>query len=138
MYSSPYIRFLSSRQERDWFENALHPALYVIVLIAARWHYLRTKKPAVITSLIRPDDPGVHGDGRGADLRTWELDQQGQKEWEDYLNFNFPYVFSSKKEARTAKVHEVKGEDGVSKGLHLHLQVGPLEPKPKPPESFII
>jgi len=134
---SPYLRFKDPELEEQWKSGRLHPGMVVMVLAAARWHYLRTGKPAVITSLFRLGDKGVHGDWRGSDLRTWELGKDGQQEWEDYINAAFPYDYSTKKKSKTAKVHELRGEDGKSEGRHLHLQTGPLEPKPPKPKTFI-
>jgi len=151
MYPSPYIRFKSLRIEREWFAGSnssdrmpnLHPALYVAVLAAAYWHFRRTGKPAVLTHLIRsreeqrkiyPDKPNVrsvHEFGRGADLRVTDLEEMARIEWENWINQNFEYR-SAKQGPRTAIIHQVG-----SLGEHLHIQIGPLEPSPHIPDTFI-
>ena len=134
MYNSPYITFKDDdpRLKEQWESGKLHSGAVAVILYAARWHFLTTGKPVVITSLFRPKttDSGVHEDWRAGDLRTWELDDIHQTMWENVINQAFPYVYG-KEGAHTAKVHEVRGEDGKSKGLHLHVQTGPRELKPE-------
>lgn len=146
MYPSPYIRFKSPRQEREWFARSsgaeIHPALYAVVLTAARWYYQRTGRPAVLTHLLRtegeqrriyPDRAGYrspHEFGRAVDMRTAGLEPSVAGEWEDWINRTFPY--SGKAGANTALLHQVGGL-----GKHLHIQIGPLEIAPKTPETFI-
>ncbi|HUU29363.1 MAG TPA: hypothetical protein VM123_16290 [archaeon] len=150
MYPSPYIRFKSTRQEREWFEGTrgdsgrdlLHPALYVLVLAAAHWHYLRVGQPAVVTHILRtgneqrsiypgsPDRRSPHEFGRGADLRTRDLAPEMAGEWEAWINNTFPY--HGKEGALTALLHQIG-----NRGQHLHLQVGPLEAHPPVIETFI-
>lgn len=151
MYPSPYIRFKSSRIEREWFAGSnsadpvpkLHPALYIVVLAAANWHYKRTGEPAVLTGIIRnrdeqlriypdkPDRRSVHEFGRGADIRITGLQPVVAMELEEWINRTFEYQ-STKLSLHTAMIHEV-GELGE----HLHLQIGPLESKPETPDNFI-
>jgi len=146
MYPSPYIRFKSPRQEREWFARSpgaeIHPALYIVVLAASHWYCQRTGQPAVLTHLLRtereqrqiyPDRTAYrspHEFGRATDMRTAGLEPVVAREWEDWINRSFPY--SGKPGARTALFHEVGGL-----GEHLHIQVGPLESAPKIPETFI-
>jgi hypothetical protein len=141
---SPYIRFKSSRIENEWMhrQELLHPALYVIVLSAALWIYRRTGKRTVITALLRtdaeqraiypnePDKESVHQVGRGADLRTEGIPLDIIKELVDWVNATWKYYGSSN--VKTALFHEVGNH-----GLHLHLQVGPVELKPEYPKSYI-
>ena len=149
MYPSPYVVFKSARQEYEWHNSTprqethpvVHPALYVVVLAAAHWHYLRVGKPVVLTHILRtrreqraiyPDRPGLrspHEFGRAADLRTRHLELQVAREWEEWINRSFPYY--GRPQSATAQLHEVG-----SRGLHLHLQVGPREKHPPWPETF--
>ena len=150
MYPSPYIRFKSVRQEKEWFggdaesagASALHPALYVLALAAAHWHYRFTGSPAVVTQILRspaeqleiyPDSPArrsPHEFGRAIDLRTRELEPEAARQWEQWLNAAFAY--RGRSGVQTALFHEVGGRGG-----HLHLQVGPAESLPRLPETFI-
>ncbi len=151
MYPSPYIRFKSSRIEREWFAGSnpadpipkLHPALYIVVLAAAHWYFKRTGEPAVLTGIIRtrdeqleiypdhPDRRSVHEFGRGTDIRTSGLQPVVAMEWREWIDRNFEYQ-SARLNLHTAWVHET-GEFGE----HLHIQVGPLESKPETPDNFI-
>ena len=150
MYPSPYILFKSTRQEREWFEETrnekglvhLHPALYVLALAAAHWHYLRVGRPAVVTNILRtrdeqrsiypnrPSHRSPHEFGRAVDLRTKDLDRETAAEWEAWINQTFGYY--GKESARTALLHEIG-----NRGEHIHLQVGPLEQAPPALETFV-
>lgn len=135
---SEYLEFKDDDPEEEkllkgqWESGNLHPGIVVVILYAARLHYLITGKKAVITSLYREKttDSGVHEDWRAGDLRTWYLDDIQKTMWEADINTAFPYEYSGSKTAKTAWIHEVRGEDGKSKGEHLHLQTGPFERKP--------
>ena len=151
MYPSPYIRFKSPRIEREWFAGSdssdhsskLHPALYNIILAAAHWYYNRTGEPAILTHIIRsraeqlkiypdkPDHRSVHEFGRGVDIRTTILQPVVAMEWVEWIDKAFEYQ-SSRLDLHTAIIHAV-GDYGE----HLHIQVGPLEPSPHIPDSFI-
>ncbi|MEK7557488.1 MAG: hypothetical protein AAB538_05905 [Patescibacteria group bacterium] len=142
---SPYIRFKTSRIENEWlaWQELLHPALYVLVLSAALWLYRKTGKRTVITDLLRteaeeraiypnePDKRSVHQYGRGADLKTNGVPPDVIKEWVDWINEAWRYYGSSG--LLTALYHEVGGG-----GLHLHIQIGPLELKPEQPKNYIM
>ncbi|OGG05344.1 MAG: hypothetical protein A3F83_13210 [Candidatus Glassbacteria bacterium RIFCSPLOWO2_12_FULL_58_11] len=149
MYRTPYLVFKSARLESEWSGGGtqkgvgLHPALYVVVLAAAHWHYRTLGKPAELTCLLRTpeeqkaiypdrrDFRSPHEFGRAADLRTLGLSPETSRLWEEWLNLTFSY--RGKAGARTALVHEVHGL-----GEHLHLQIGPQEAAPKMPESFVL
>jgi len=139
---SPYLRFDGAREKKEWFESEqLHPALYVVVLAAALWHYRRTGKPVVITHILRtraeqrsyyPDDPdkrSLHEFGQAADLRTRDLDLKTVREWAEYINDTFKYFGSVG--IQTALVHD------IGMGRHFHIQIGPHESRPAKPETFI-
>jgi len=150
MFLSPYILFKSDREEKEWFEGVrnekshgfVHPALYVVVLAAARWHYLRIGQPAVVTHLLRTAEeqrtiyPGSsafrspHEFGRAVDLRTADLSDQDAREWEAWVNQAFSY--QGREGLTTALLHHVG-----DRGEHLHLQVGPLEKIPQLRETLI-
>jgi len=123
------------RLKEQWKSGLLKASLVVVVLFAALYHFLMTGKPAVITSLYRKKttDSGVHEDGRGADLRSRHLTAEQAQEWEDAINRAFPWYgkYSSSTTAKTALIHEIRGEDGKSEGVHLHLQTPPSEPQPR-------
>ena len=138
---SPYLRFQTPELEQQWQAGVLHPALAAVVLFAARLHFLYTRQPALITSLYRPGDPGVHGQlpCQGADLSVRFLAGIQKDNWPAAINEAFPYVYTQAQGKQTALVHEAFDSAGNSRGpVHLHLQVGPLEPTPEMPESFIV
>ncbi len=132
MLAERYLDFKTGRQKREWQNQRLHPALGVIVLAAARWHWLATGESAVVTSLLRtadeqraiyPASPGrrsPHEFGRAADIRVTTLAAGQARDWACWLNETF--VYSGRSGLKTALVHEVGG-----RGRHLHLQVGPGE-----------
>jgi hypothetical protein len=132
----PYLQFKNSRIEEQWKGGGIiHPALRVIVNAAALWHWRATGRPAVLTCVLRtrqeqraiyPDQPerrSPHEFGRAVDLRTRDLDQDGARAWEAWINSAFAYLGHSG--ARTALLHEVN-----SLGGHLHVQAGPSETVP--------
>ena len=127
-----YIQFKTPEQREQWLSGNLHPAAVVIVLYAARIHFLLTGKPVVITSIYRPKtaDSGVHEEWRGVDLRCNDMSEDHRERWSWAIKKAFPYDYSKSLNAETALIHEVRGEDGKGRGLHLHVQVGPLEPQP--------
>jgi len=138
MHSSPYIRFKTPELESQWNEgyrdengnlNQLHPALKVLILAAAYKHFLLTGKPMVITSLYRSGRGSPHNYGRGGDGRIHDIPNPQRNWWEEWLNETFTY--HGKLGCKTALIHD------VGKGNHIHLQVGPKEPIPEVPETFI-
>lgn len=125
----------AERLRRQWESGNLRSSIVVIILFAAHKHFLMTGKPAVITSLfrIKTTDTGVHEDWRAGDLRSRDLTNEQAQEWETSINVAFPEYseYSSSPTAQTALIHAVRGEDGKSKGIHLHVQSPPLEPQPQ-------
>jgi hypothetical protein len=124
------------RLKAEWESGSLKPSIVVVILFAAYKHWLMTGQPAVITSLYRPKttDSGVHEAWQAGDLRTTHLSAAQKREWLDAINAAFPDYgkYSSKKAAKTAKIHNLRGEDGDPShdGEHLHLQSPPREPQP--------
>ncbi len=135
MLAERYLDFKTGRQRDEWRSPRLHPALGVIVLAAARWHWLSCGEPAVVTAVLRtpaeqraiyPARPGrrsPHEFGRAADVRVTALAQGQAEAWARWLNDSFAY--SGRSGLKTALVHQVAGG-----GRHLHLQVGPGEDAP--------
>ncbi len=135
MLAERYLDFKTGRQRDEWQSPRLHPALSVIVLAAARWHWLATAEPAVVTALLRtpaeqraiyPARPGrrsPHEFGRAADIRVTSLADGQDEAWARWLNDAFAY--SGRSGLKTALVHQVG-----DRGRHLHLQVGPGEDAP--------
>jgi len=151
LYQSPYIRFKSSRQQREWFSGSggvtggagVHPALYVVALAAAHWHFRSTGRPAVATHILRhrqeqleiyPGNPGLrspHEFGRALDFRTRDLEPGLAGLWEEWVNSAFSY--RGREGVRTALLHAVGG-----RGEHLHVQVGPAESLPRLPDNYVL
>lgn len=48
-------------------------------------------KPLIITDLVRPDDPGVHGVGRGGDCRSRHLTHDQAVQVRDIVNRLWTY-----------------------------------------------
>jgi hypothetical protein len=70
-----------------------------------------------ITSMIRVGDPGVHGDARGCDFRSWDFKPEQIQQIVDYANKKFPYGDGIHP---TCLYHDAGlGVDN----LHLHFQV---------------
>jgi hypothetical protein len=140
MLAERYLDFKTGRQRSEWQSSRLHPALGVIVLAAARWHWLAKGEPSVVTALLRtpdeqraiyPASPGrrsPHEFGRAADLRVTSLAAGQAQDWAHWLNEAFAY--SGRNGLKTALIHEVGG-----RGQHLHLQVGPGENIPPVQET---
>lgn len=130
-----YIRFKNDDPllMEQWLSGNLHPGTVVVVLYAARFFFLLTGRPAVITSIYRKKttDSGVHENWCAVDLRCTDMSEEQRESWGWAIKHAFPYDYSSSPTAETALIHEVRGEDGKSRGLHLHVQTGPLEPRPK-------
>ncbi|MBW7996003.1 MAG: M15 family metallopeptidase [Candidatus Glassbacteria bacterium] len=136
MQAERYLEFKSVRQLLEWQRSETHPALQVIVLAAARWHWLAAAGPAVVTALLRtpreqkaiyPASSGgrsPHEFGRAADLRVSALTPAQAESWADWINSAFAY--RGRSGLMTALVHEVGG-----RGRHLHVQVGPGESSPE-------
>ena len=135
MLAERYLDFKTDRQRGEWQSQRLHPALSVIVLAAARWHWLATAEPAVVTGILRtpaeqraiyPAGAGrrsPHEFGRAADIRVTSLADGQAEAWARWRNDTF--VYSGRSGLKTALVHQVAGG-----GRHLHLQVGPGEDAP--------
>lgn len=147
---SPYLRFQTPELQAQWLTGSrpdipgvtIHPALYIVVSFAALLYCRLTNQPLIITSLIRKPDPnliesGVHFTGQGADAHVELTAKADQAALENQINAAILYL-SGRKELHTALIHEVEDKKGNKLGLHLHLQVGPLEPKPATPETFIV
>jgi len=127
---SLYLRFLEKDLEEQWRSGIFHPKLYVVVDTAALWHFQQFKIPALVTSLWREwtgTGTKIHRAFRGCDLRSKHIETLAPA-WEEYLNKTFPYL--GKEGCTTAWLHD------VGQGVHLHLQIGPLEPVPEIPASY--
>jgi len=72
----------------------------------------------VVTSAYRKDDTGVHGNFRGLDFRTWDLNQIFIDELCDEVNRIWLYD-PERPEKVCLLFHD------VGRGPHLHLQVHP-------------
>lgn len=76
-------------------------------------------KQIVITSAFRKGDKGVHGSGRGIDLRSWIYKSPSAEEICDAINKRWIYD-PNRPEMVCAMIHKVKGG-----GIHFHIQVHP-------------
>jgi len=119
--ATAFIRFKSAALADQYWADLFHPALYVVLLAAAHWHYTMTGSAMTITSLWRPD--GIHKCFRAADVRTRQLYPLLVEQWENWINSVFQYHGAAG--CRTALVHD------VGRGSHMHIQVGPMESTPK-------
>lgn len=143
--TTAYLEFKDKRVESEWMAGfdpdapagtSLHPALVVVVAAAGHWIFRATGRRAVLTHLLRtrseqeriypgePERRSPHEYGRAADFRVRNLPADLAGEWEAWLNAAFGYL--GRAGSRTAILHETGG-----RGMHLHVQVGPAEPRPR-------
>jgi len=125
---SPYLVFRTPELKGQYLSGKFHPGLYLKMNAAGFWHFENTGAQAVITSLWRQD--GIHSCFRAADFRTRHIDPFLSEHWETWLNVTFKYY--GKGGCQTALLHD------VGLGNHLHLQVGPREPIPPIPDSYVV
>jgi len=148
----PYLRFKTQELFEQWCSGRFHPALYIKIDMAAYLYFQLTSLAIVITSLWRPD--GIHSYFRAGDLRT-RNSAVGLEQWSFSINRLFPY--HGKAGCQTSLIHQVKkclsckeyyemelvicpncqSGDYKLMGSHNHIQVGPREPLPKVPTSYI-
>jgi len=123
-----YLRFKTDALREEWESDDIHPALRVLVYLAAMLRYRQTGKPAFITSLLRTGDsasPHCARPCRGADLRTNDISALTAREWEAEIRAAVLYMG----DRHSALFHD------VGQGAHLHLQVSPIEPDPRKAEK---
>ena len=96
---------------RDEFDQ-LTDDMKAILLAAEAFSWYHFDKELVITSMIRPDDKGVHGVGRGVDIRSHNYGKEEIARFVAFMNYAFPYGRGKP----TALFHN------VGKGDHIHLQ----------------
>lgn len=122
--TDPYLDFKTDALRAEWAAGDLHPGLVALVRYAAWLHYRLTGRKAVITSLLRDDNPHSPHCARpcrGADLRTNDISDLTAREWEAQIKAGASYLG----EKSSALFHD------VGQGAHLHLQVSILEPDPR-------
>jgi hypothetical protein len=120
----PYLDFKTPQIRAQWESDQIHPALRVLVLLAALLRYRQTGRPAVVTSLLRegdPHSPHCARPCRGADLRTRDSSPLAAREWEAAIYRAIAY----QGDRHSALYHD------VGQGDHMHLQVSPVEPDPR-------
>jgi hypothetical protein len=70
---------------------SLHPKLRAIVT-DLDWYCINSFVTEItITSMIRVGDKGVHGDGRGCDVRSWDFTSEQIAELKFYINQKYNY-----------------------------------------------
>jgi len=110
------IRFKDDKIRQQWESSELHPLMIIVVLYTAALMAIKYNVLAVITSIHRPGDKGVHGYWRGVDIRVHNLLAGEAKQLEAEINRHFQYD-KARPEKKVAYLH------GKGNNIHLHLQV---------------
>lgn len=93
--------------------TSLHPRLQALALFVDFYTQWKFRKEVLVTSMIRKGDPGVHGVGRGIDLRSRDFFPNDLNDINEIINRNWTYG----KGKPTCLIHD------VGQGMHIHLQV---------------
>jgi len=113
------MQFKTEDLRRQWSEADLDPRLRDLVEFVDLDLRRTEEREAVVTSLIRTDNPSsVHAYGRGADIRTRDWPAGLPEGLAHKINVLFVYD-PERPEKQCALVHN------VGQGTHLHLQVHP-------------
>lgn len=104
-------------EEFDLLETE-NPLLHAIVLEVENFCFVHFNQHAILTSIYREDDPGVHGVWRGVDIRgkTFLLDEL----MKIAIHVNAKYQYDPKRPKKQVLFVHGEGEN-----IHMHLQTHP-------------
>ena len=115
------LHYGNQKLETEFQDTRLDPRLKAIVLLATAYTFYKFGEVLWLTSVYRPDDPGVHGLWRGVDLdNDAGLNKSQKQEICDYINWLFTYD-PERSKFKVCLYHTVLGRGGD----HLHFQVHP-------------
>jgi hypothetical protein len=113
------MKFKEPENRMQFF--SLHPKLMKIVTDVA-WYCLENFDVEItITSMIRVGDPGVHGDGRGCDIRSYDFTPEQIATMKYYFNSQYPY--GDGKHLTCLPHGDLEHPPVSTGGIHIHFQV---------------